>query len=56
MGTFELAPAGVTCSRQRPVVSAFGSTEEPTTSGLSATTVANTMANWVKTYTLDGIE
>lgn len=38
------------------MVSAFGSTENPTSSGLDATTTANTMAAWVKTYTLDGID
>lgn len=38
------------------LVSAFGSTENPTSSGYGAAATANTMAAWVKTYTLDGIE
>lgn len=38
------------------LVSAFGSTETPTSSGFSASGTANTMAAWVKTYGLDGIE
>lgn len=38
------------------MASAFGSTETPTSSGLSAVTVANTMSSWIKTYTLDGID
>lgn len=37
------------------LVSAFGSTETPTTSGADATTVAQTMAAWVKAYGVDGI-
>ncbi|KAH8114763.1 chitinase [Phellopilus nigrolimitatus] len=38
------------------IVSAFGSTISPTTSGVDATQVANNMATWVKTYGLDGID
>lgn len=38
------------------IVSAFGSTETPTTSGEDPTQVANMMASWVKQYGLDGID
>lgn len=38
------------------LVTAFGSTEYPTTEGLNPTTTANTMAAWVKTYGLDGLD
>lgn len=38
------------------MVSAFGSTETPTTSGADPTTLAQTMAAWVKKYSLDGID
>ncbi|KAF8313992.1 glycoside hydrolase family 18 protein, partial [Clavulina sp. PMI_390] len=38
------------------MVSAFGSTENPTSSGFDAAGTANTMASWVKTYGLDGID
>ncbi|KAI5122931.1 hypothetical protein M0805_007609 [Coniferiporia weirii] len=38
------------------IVSAFGSTETPTTSGQDATTLANTMAKFVKDNNLDGID
>ncbi|KAH8109501.1 chitinase [Phellopilus nigrolimitatus] len=38
------------------VVSAFGSTETPTTAGADATKVAGDMATWVKQYGLDGID
>ncbi|KAF8323821.1 glycoside hydrolase family 18 protein [Clavulina sp. PMI_390] len=38
------------------MVTAFGSTEQPTTSGLNAASTASTMASWVKTYGLDGID
>ncbi|KAH9940687.1 glycoside hydrolase family 18 protein [Amylocystis lapponica] len=38
------------------IVSAFGSTETPTSSGVDAASVANTMAAWVKQYDLDGID
>ena len=38
------------------IVSAFGSTETPTTSGMDAAGVAKTMADWVKQYGLDGID
>ena len=37
------------------LVSAFGSTEQPTTSGADATQLASTMAAWVKKYGVDGI-
>lgn len=38
------------------LVSAFGSTETPTSSGTDPTTAANTMAAWVKEYDVDGID
>ena len=38
------------------VVSSFGSTETPTTSGVDAVTVANTMAAWVIQYGVNGID
>jgi len=38
------------------VVSGFGSTETPTTSGVNAVTVANTMAAWVIEYGVNGID
>ncbi|KAJ4474881.1 putative chitinase [Lentinula aciculospora] len=38
------------------LVSAFGSTETPTTSGMDATQVASQMAAWVKQYGVDGID
>jgi len=38
------------------VVSAFGSTDVPTSSGLDPIGLANTMGNWVKKYGLDGID
>jgi hypothetical protein len=38
------------------LVSAFGGTEQPTTSGASATQLASTMAAWVKEYDVDGID
>ena len=38
------------------IVSAFGSTDAPTSAGLSAVTTANTMASWVTTYGVQGID
>jgi chitinase len=38
------------------VVSAFGSTDTPTSSGLNAVTTANTMAAWVTEYGVQGID
>ncbi|KAJ7180661.1 glycoside hydrolase family 18 protein [Mycena filopes] len=38
------------------MVSAFGSTDQPTTSGLNPVTLATTMANWVIQWGLDGID
>ncbi|EPQ57162.1 glycoside hydrolase [Gloeophyllum trabeum ATCC 11539] len=38
------------------LVSAFGATETPTTSGVDAVTAANSMADFVKKYELDGID
>nr|GAT43607.1 glycoside hydrolase family 18 protein [Mycena chlorophos] len=38
------------------LVSAFGSTDVPTSSGYNATALATTMANWVIEYGLDGID
>nr|VWO97811.1 Lmo1883 protein [Ganoderma boninense] len=38
------------------IVSAFGATDTPTTSGANAFNIANTMAQWVKSNGLDGID
>ena len=38
------------------IVSAFGSTDTPTTSGEDAVTVANNLASWVKQYGLQGVD
>ena len=38
------------------IVSAFGSTETPTSSGLDPVGAATTMGNWVRQYGLDGID
>ena len=38
------------------MVSAFGSTDVPTSSGVDPIATANTMAAWVKQYSLDGID
>ena len=38
------------------LVSAFGSSDTPTTQGANPTTLANTMAAWVQKYDLDGID
>jgi len=38
------------------IVSAFGSTEQPTTNGADPIGTANTMAAWVKQFDLDGID
>ncbi|EJD07911.1 uncharacterized protein FOMMEDRAFT_150505 [Fomitiporia mediterranea MF3/22] len=38
------------------IVSAFGSTEAPTTSGVDPTKCANDMANWILNNDLDGID
>ncbi|KAJ7180662.1 glycoside hydrolase family 18 protein [Mycena filopes] len=38
------------------IVSVFGSTDVPTSSGVNPTTMATTMANWVIQYNLDGID
>ncbi|TFK51101.1 glycoside hydrolase [Heliocybe sulcata] len=38
------------------LVSAFGSTDVPTTAGADPVATANTMAAWVKQYDLDGID
>lgn len=38
------------------MVSAFGSTDIPTTFGADPIATANTFAHWVKTYQLDGID
>ncbi|KZV72386.1 glycoside hydrolase family 18 protein [Peniophora sp. CONT] len=38
------------------IVSAFGETESPTTDGTDPTDTANTMAEWVIKYDLDGID
>lgn len=38
------------------IVSAFGSTEKPTTTKEDPTSVASQMAAWVKKYNVDGID
>ena len=38
------------------IVSAFGGTDKPTTLGADATKTADAIANWVKTYDLDGVD
>ncbi|KAH8109506.1 glycoside hydrolase family 18 protein [Phellopilus nigrolimitatus] len=38
------------------IVSAFGSTDTPTSSGADAIKTANTIAAWVKQYDLDGVD
>ncbi|KAJ7612497.1 glycoside hydrolase family 18 protein [Mycena polygramma] len=38
------------------IVSAFGSTDVPTSSNVNPVTMATTMGNWVKQYNLDGID
>ena len=38
------------------IVSAFGATDAPTSSGADPTNTANTMAAWVKQFDLDGID
>ncbi|KAH8109504.1 glycoside hydrolase family 18 protein [Phellopilus nigrolimitatus] len=38
------------------IVSAFGSTDAPTSSGADAVSTANTIAAWVKEYDLDGVD
>ena len=38
------------------IVSAFGSTETPTSSGLDPVSAATNMGNWVRQYGLDGID
>lgn len=38
------------------VVSVFGSTDVPTSTGADPINTANTMAAWVKQYDLDGID
>lgn len=47
----EYAAAGI-----KLIVSAFGSTENPTTAGTDPIAAANTMAAWVLQYDLDGID
>ena len=38
------------------IVSVFGSTDVPTSTNADPVATANTMAAWVKTYNLDGID
>ena len=38
------------------LVSAFGSTDAPTTHGKDPTNLAESMAEWVKAFNLDGID
>ncbi|KAJ7765494.1 glycoside hydrolase family 18 protein [Mycena maculata] len=50
-GPADKVPAGI-----KLIVSAFGSTESPTTSGTDPNSTAETMAEWVRQYDLDGID
>ena len=43
-------------SNRGDIVSAFGATDSPTSSGADAATTANTIAAWVKQYQLDGVD
>lgn len=47
----QYAAAGITL-----LVSAFGSTDIPTTTGADPVATANAMAAWVRQYQLDGID
>ena len=47
----EYAAAGI-----KLIVSAFGSTDAPASTGADPVATANTMAAWVKEYDLDGID
>jgi len=38
------------------IVSLFGATDAPTSSGHNLITTANTMAGWVKKFGLDGVD
>ncbi|KAF8304365.1 glycoside hydrolase [Clavulina sp. PMI_390] len=55
-GTRSSTKAAYSAAGINLMVSAFGSTENPTSSGFDAAGTANTMASWVKTYGLDGID
>ncbi|KIJ29237.1 glycoside hydrolase family 18 protein, partial [Sphaerobolus stellatus SS14] len=48
--------AGYKANNITLLVSAFGSTESPTTDNNDPTAVAQQMANWVKTWGMDGID
>lgn len=48
--------AGYKSSGISLLVSAFGSTDSPTTDGKDPTALAESMANWVKTWGMDGID
>ena len=47
----EYAAAGI-----KLLVSAFGSTETPTSSGVDAVAAADALAQWCKDYDLDGVD
>ena len=38
------------------IVSAFGSTNEPTTWGADAVTIANDLASWIRKYGIQGVD
>lgn len=38
------------------IVSAFGSTDAPTSSGIDPVTIANSLASWVLQYGLQGVD
>lgn len=48
--------AGYEAANITLLVSAFGSTEAPTTDGRDAKTMAENMAGWVKEWGVDGID
>ena len=47
----EYAAAGI-----KLMISAFGSTETPTSSGVDAVAAADALAQWCKDYDLDGVD
>ena len=63
-GNWAALPAGTKSAKKNEyhkagikiIASAFGATDTPTTAGVNAVTTANTMAKWVKTNGLDGID
>ncbi|KAM5540736.1 hypothetical protein V8D89_005767 [Ganoderma adspersum] len=63
-GNWAALPAGTKSAKKaeyhkagiKIIASAFGATDTPTTAGANAVSTANTMAKWVKTNGLDGID